>query len=149
MDPVRDDLVETWEHVGGRLLHRMAGLTEAEWRRQPAADARLSLRWRLDHLAEVLWAERNTVWLGTGIAGAPGPPATSAGEAVDRVRRGLAHVTGMVRELTDPGLLAPVGAAAGGYAAATRLSFVLHLLDEFIHHSAEAALLRDLCPGIR
>jgi hypothetical protein len=27
---------------------------------------------------------------------------------------------------------------------ATRRSFVLHMLDELIHHGAEAALMRDL-----
>ncbi|GAA3431286.1 hypothetical protein [Kutzneria kofuensis] len=36
------------------------------------------------------------------------------------------------------------GSRGGFYASDTRRSFVLHILDELIHHGAEAALLRDL-----
>jgi len=39
------------------------------------------------------------------------------------------------------------GGAAGPFADATRRSFVLHVADELIHHSAESALLRDLYAG--
>ena len=39
---------------------------------------------------------------------------------------------------------APLGEAAGYFAGATGRSFVLHIADELIHHTAEAALLRDL-----
>ena len=39
----------------------------------------------------------------------------------------------------------PVGAVAGPqYADRSRAAYVLHMLDEFIHHGAEIALLRDL-----
>jgi len=44
----------------------------------------------------------------------------------------------------DAVLAAPVGAPAGRYGDATRRSFALHIADELIHHTAEAALLRDL-----
>lgn len=37
-----------------------------------------------------------------------------------------------------------LGAVAGPFASGTLASFVLHMLDEFIHHGAELALLRDL-----
>lgn len=37
-----------------------------------------------------------------------------------------------------------VGPVGGEYADATRAGYVLHMLDEFIHHGAEVALLRDL-----
>ena len=39
------------------------------------------------------------------------------------------------------------GEAAGYFAGATGRSFVLHIADELIHHTAEAALLRDLFAG--
>lgn len=42
------------------------------------------------------------------------------------------------------GVLRGGGKPAGRYGAASRRSFVLHVLDELIHHGAEAALLRDL-----
>jgi hypothetical protein len=35
----------------------------------------------------------------------------------------------------------------GYFAGATGRSFVLHIADELIHHTAEAALLRDLFAG--
>lgn len=41
----------------------------------------------------------------------------------------------------------PTGLAAGYFAGATGRSFVLHIADELIHHTAEAALLRDLFAG--
>src|SRR5204863_10003788 len=37
-----------------------------------------------------------------------------------------------------------IGPVGGGYADRTRTAYVLHMLDEFIHHSAELAQLRDL-----
>ena len=36
------------------------------------------------------------------------------------------------------------GVAGPGYADRTRAAYVMHMLDEFIHHGAEIALLRDL-----
>ena len=50
--------------------------------------------------------------------------------------------------LDDETLNAPLGEAAGYFADATGRSFVLHIADELaIHHTAEAALLRDLFAG--
>ena len=37
-----------------------------------------------------------------------------------------------------------LGPVAGQYADQTRAAYVLHMLDEFIHHGAEVALLRDM-----
>jgi ankyrin repeat protein len=37
-----------------------------------------------------------------------------------------------------------MGPIAGPYAEDTRLAFVLHIIDEYIHHGAEVALMRDL-----
>ena len=39
---------------------------------------------------------------------------------------------------------APLGPAWGPYAEASTVDLALHVLDEVIHHGAEAALLRDL-----
>ena len=46
--------------------------------------------------------------------------------------------------LDDETLNTPLGEVAGDFADATGRSFVLHIADELIHHTAEAALLRDL-----
>lgn len=45
---------------------------------------------------------------------------------------------------SDQSLSEKVGPVGGGYADRTRAAYVLHMLDEFIHHGAEIALLRDL-----
>jgi len=53
----------------------------------------------------------------------------------------------LVASLDDEALNTPLGEAAGYFAGATGRSFVLHIADELIHHTAEAALLRDLFAG--
>jgi hypothetical protein len=53
----------------------------------------------------------------------------------------------LVASLDDEALNTPLGEAAGYCAGATGRSFVLHIADELIHHTAEAALLRDLFAG--
>ena len=55
----------------------------------------------------------------------------------------------LVAALDDETLNTPLGEAAGDFAGATGRSFVLHIADELIHHTAEAALLRDLFAGAK
>jgi hypothetical protein len=43
-----------------------------------------------------------------------------------------------VASLDDEALDTPLGEAAGYFAGATGRSFVLHIADELIHHTAEA-----------
>jgi hypothetical protein len=50
----------------------------------------------------------------------------------------------VVTATTDESLAAAIGPIAGRYGDSSRAAFVLHMLDEFIHHGAELALLRDL-----
>ena len=51
-----------------------------------------------------------------------------------------AHLT-LVSEESLGELIGPIG---GTFADRTRVAYVLHMLDEFVHHGAEVALLRDL-----
>jgi hypothetical protein len=46
--------------------------------------------------------------------------------------------------LSAPGLADRLGPVAGPYADSDKGAFVLHQIDEMIHHGAELALLRDL-----
>ncbi|HEV2427511.1 MAG TPA: DinB family protein [Acidimicrobiales bacterium] len=46
--------------------------------------------------------------------------------------------------LDDAGWTAPLGDAWGQYAPDSTIDLALHVLDEFVHHGAEIALLRDL-----
>lgn len=46
--------------------------------------------------------------------------------------------------VTEEQLAMPIGPVGGEYGERTRTSYVLHMLDEYIHHGAEISLLRDL-----
>lgn len=147
MNSPRQDLAGTFDYVWQRFRRRMDGLGDAEWRWQPTADDRVTLAWRLRHIADLLSEDRNSAWLGVVGDDLPRPAPSTAGEALADVERGHEHLASLLRRTTEASLAEPIGAVAGGYGGATRFSFALHLLDEFIHHTAEAALLRDLYPG--
>jgi DinB superfamily len=145
----REDLVELFDHVWDRFWRRMDGLDDEEWRWAPTADPRISLRWRLGHICRLLSEDRNGAWLGrntepTGVAGRRADTAAaslaSAGAAFTWWRK-------LVASLDEETLNAPLGDAAGYFTSATGRAFVLHIADELIHHTAEAALLRDLFAG--
>ncbi|GAB3893362.1 DinB family protein [Kibdelosporangium lantanae] len=159
----RDDLVELSRYAWQRLRDRMAGLTDDEYFWEPVAGC-LSVRvtadgtyradpaepagfttlaWRLSHIVDFLSEDRNGPWLGRPAlplnrSGAPG----SADEAL----AALEAAYGTWRTVLEgtESLAEPIGALAGPYGTATRRAFALHVLDELIHHGAEAALLRDL-----
>jgi hypothetical protein len=140
-----DDLVALSDHAWQRLRNRMAGLMDAELRWRPApGDQDISLEWRLKHIATLLAEDRNAVWLDQT------PPTTQLPEARDAVQTlelldaAYAVWHKLLTSCTDELLDQPIGPRAGFYANDTRRSFVLHILDELIHHGAEAALLRDL-----
>lgn len=127
----------------------MAGLGDEERRRQPSPDARVTLRWRLRHMTELLCEERNAAWLGLAAAAevdAPRPEATDAATALTHLDEAFARWRAHLAAAPGEAFGEATGPAAGQYAAATRRSFALHIADEFIHHGAEAALLRDLYP---
>jgi hypothetical protein len=137
------DIVELFDGVWERFTCRMAGLTDPEWTWCPTSDDRISLRWRLDHIAEFLAARRNWLWLG---AAPPNTETNATMTAADALLLLTEAFTTWRALLSDSGLdlSASIGDAAGPYEGATRRSFVLHVVDELIHHTAEAALLRDL-----
>ncbi|WP_236788685.1 DinB family protein [Amycolatopsis sp. GM8] len=140
----RDDILELFNYCWQRFRARMAGLTDDEWRWQPTADDRLTLRWRLAHIAELLREERNARWLGLPPSLVPVPEMSDAATALAAVESAFAVWRGYLASMTEEDFGAPIGRPAGRYGDATRRSFALHIVDELIHHTAEAALLRDL-----
>jgi hypothetical protein len=162
-----NDLLDLSDFAGNRLKSRIAGLTDDEYFWEPVPDCwtvresgdgyRLdssplppepapftTLAWRLAHIADVLQAERTATWLRIqpldGTASVPGS-ASAAVEVLEHAydvwRRRLSAV--------DPVVLdQPMGPIAGAYADNTVNSFVLHILDELIHHGAEVGVVRDL-----
>jgi hypothetical protein len=142
----QQDILELCDYAWDRFIARMEGLTESELAWQPLADPELSLRWRLEHIASFLSEPRNGPWLGqpaptASLALGPPDPTLNSCRAAYHLWR--AHL----QLVTDDELAQPIGAVAGPYGDATRRSFALHILDELIHHTAEAALFRDLYPA--
>ncbi|NNC13266.1 DinB family protein [Planctomonas sp. JC2975] len=145
MTPERDDLTEVFDHVFDRLATRMDGLTDDEWAWLPTSDDRVGLRWRLDHIADMLAEERNAGWLGVATGTRPnGGHARGADEALARLTAAFRWWRGVLVTAGEQSLAEPIGEPAGPYGSASRRSFVFHVADELIHHGAEAALLRDL-----
>lgn len=145
MVSAQDDIVELVEYASQRLADRMATLDDDEWAWEPIpGNAEVTIRWRLDHIAEMLGEERNWAWLGADVAGAPMlTPATSAAAALAAVELATDRFVELARGLGDAAD-EPIGAVAGPYGDSSKRSLVLHVVDELIHHAAEAALFRDL-----
>src|SRR6266498_3444392 len=132
MNSSRDDVLDLFGYVWQRFRTRMEGLGDEEWRWQPSRDDRVTLR------------------TGTGRAGAAPTGelcAESAVAALAEVEAAYGLWRNQLAAISDESFEEPIGPAAGHYGDATRRSFALHIVDELIHHAAEAALLRDLYAG--
>jgi uncharacterized damage-inducible protein DinB len=139
------DLVDLSDHAWERLQARLAGLGDDEYLWTPA-DGVMTIAWRVAHIASGLTEERIALWLGVDLTPPAAGDQTTAAGAMGWLEDAYAHWRLVLTSMSDDDLRAPIGAAAGPYADASRNSFVLHMLDELIHHGAEVALLRDLYP---
>ena len=145
MPTERPDLAELGRYAFGRLRDRLEGLTDEELGWKPAPGV-TGLAWRLQHIAALLTEERNARWL--GVSGVPGRAQTdeprTAAEALDRLDDAFRCWSQVLDAVPESSLEVAVGPVGGPYADSTRRAFVLHVLDELIHHGAEVALVRDL-----
>ena len=169
---VKSDVISLSDYVYERTQGRLNRLTDAEYLWEPVPgcwtirrrdrsdrywsdlgprteiDPFTTIAWRLWHLTGCYGAARNAQWLGhtqgtMGFESLDPSPAT-AGEALDALDRAHACWRNVLVSLPVDAWSEPLGAIAGPYADNDKLSFVLHQLDEQIHHSAEVAVLRDL-----
>lgn len=137
------DLLELSRYAYGRLWDRLTGLSEEEYRWEPGPGVS-TLAWRLGHIAELLSAERNAAWLGVDVPqAAVGKPMT-ARDVWNSLDAAIHAWMDVVSAVPEESLSEPIGPVGGGYSEHSRRSFVLHVLDELIHHGAEVALVRDL-----
>ena len=174
MTDIAGELVGLSEYVyGSRIRPRLDGITDDEyfwepvsgcWSLRPDSEGALrvdtiwplpadhrpftTLAWRLWHLINCYGATRNAAWLGVDRpAGAfdtfDAAPA-SAAAALHRLDEAYGWWSSTLRSLSDDELREPLGLVAGQYADDSKAGFVLHMLDEVIHHGAETALMRDL-----
>ena len=119
---------------------------------RPEPEPFTTLAWRLWHVIDMYGEDRAPRWLDVPPQGdadrsrtvrGPSPPATAA-DAVALLERAHDRWDAHLALTDDERLGELVGPVGGGYADRTRAAYVLHMLDEFIHHGAEIALLRDL-----
>jgi uncharacterized damage-inducible protein DinB len=168
----RDDIIDLSDHVWGRLLRRLKGIDDEEYFWEPVLEVRTvrlgddglhhsdghvrdstdphrftTLAWRLCHIVDLLDAGRIATWL--GVPDVPTPVRSSdpgsAEAALAMLSGAYGHWSDVLSQTTEESLAEPIGIPeAGRFAESTRRSFALHIIDELIHHGAEAALLRDL-----
>jgi len=152
-----------WEPVPGCWTVRPQpdGGFRADWAVElGGAGPFTTIAWRMWHLIGCYGARRNATWLNVSVPGGSAPipapqvtsdagyaanaaPATAAAalRALDEAHDYWRQCLNAVTDETSAEKLGPIG---GQYADSNRAGFALHMLDEFIHHGAEVALLRDL-----
>jgi hypothetical protein len=170
---VKASLVQVSEYTWGRTWARLQGLSDEEylwepvagcWSIRPGGDGVLhpdwvasadpppftNMAWRMCHLIRCYGERRNRVWLGLPADGAPdrfevtAPAPVTADDALDGLAAAYSEWTTVLGMVSEAALNEKLGPVAGPFADANQADFVLHMLDEFIHHGAEIALLRDL-----
>lgn len=157
-------LLENLDGAVDRLVHRLDGLSDDEylwepvhgmWSVRDSADGPqiegagvreiepapvTTIAWRLWHLAMDCFLEY-TQRFAADMSGASADWTTSADEAISRLQ---ANWAGYRQVAVSRGWAEPLGPDWGPFAEATTADIVLHASNEFIHHAAEIALLRDL-----
>ena len=159
-----------FDYYAARAADRLDGLTDAEYLWEPVAScwsvrasgdgfvtdfARpepdpapvTTIAWRLVHVSSMLREHglRAVAFEGgaanhvapSEVFGTASEARASFDRAVETWKRALATVP-------EARLLEPLGPEAEAFASDPVASFVEHIHDEFIHHSAEIALRRDL-----
>jgi hypothetical protein len=169
---VKAGLVQLSEYSWSRTWARVDGLTDEEYLWEPvpgcwtirrggdgvfhpdwaAADPPpfTNIAWRMCHLIRCYGERRNRVWLGLPAEGGSdrfevtAPCPVTAAAALSSLAAAYSEWATVLEMLSEAALDERLGPVAGPFADSDKADFVLHMLDEFIHHGAEIALLRDL-----
>ena len=152
LDGLTDDEY-LWEPAPGcwSIRSRPDGRRFGEWAPIVFPDPFTTLAWRLWHLIDMYGEDRAPRLLDVPPQGEPvgseapdpTPPATAA-DALEQLDRAHARWDAHLALVDDERLGGVFGPEAGEGSGGTRAGYVLHMLDEFIHHGAEISLLRDL-----
>ena len=167
-----DDLVALSDFVWQRTSNRLSGLGDDEyfwepvpgcWTIRDLGDGRFhadgvqpapqpppftTIAWRLAHLTACYGADRNGTFLHVelepAVLATDGTRPATASAALDLLARAHARWRAHLTSVPAEAMAGRLGPVAGHFAEGTLAGFVLHMLDEFVHHGAELALLRDL-----
>lgn len=163
-------ILRCYEFAWARLRDRLEGLSDDElfWEPVPAAwtvrrgaDGSwevdgggggpgptpapvTTIAWRIVHVGGGALGGFTGVRFGTGWPDIRAELPTTAARAIPYLESRYRGWVDALAALDDVGWTAPLGEAWGEYAADSTVDLALHVLDEFIHHGAEIALLRDL-----
>ncbi|HEY7223783.1 MAG TPA: DinB family protein [Micromonosporaceae bacterium] len=173
LDVVRDETVRLARYACERLRGRLVGMSDDEYFWEPVAGCwsvrrgrdgvyrqdgnesqpdpvpapLTTIAWRVCHIIDVISSDHNATWLGlTPVAlsrRGVGEPATATA-AVDLLTEAFSAFERCLSTTDSARLTEPMGPIARAYGTYTRLSFVVHQVDELVHHGAEVATLRDL-----
>lgn len=168
MSPIATSLVSVFDVAQERLARRLEGLDDVEYLWEPAPGCwsvrpgpeghgvvdggeagepppPTTIAWRSHHVgAEVLGGFAG--WFLDGALSFDDERAwpLRAAEAVDLLARGYARWREGLAAFPEQRWWQPIGPTFGPFAEDSAVDLALHVLDEFVHHAAEIALLRDL-----
>lgn len=174
----KNDLAGLSDLAWTRLRTRVEGLTDEEYFWEPAplcwnvrqspdgtyrGDWRLlsggqsgatppftTIAWRISHIIHILADPRYAAIFGydlptVDLDHAPG----NSADAFSTLESSYEITRQVLEQVNDDVLAEPLGPAGGRWAQSDKASFILHMLDELIHHSAEVGVLRDLYRATR
>jgi hypothetical protein len=167
MGHLHGDLLGVSAYTFGRTRERLADLTDdelfwepAEWcwsvRRigdawqtdgsafPPSAPVVTTIAWRLNHVIDIYGDTRNPRWLGAPVPDEMRGPTGSVDGELARLDEAWDRWKAALDATDEASLATELGPIGEQYAEETRTAFVLHQLDEAIHHAAEIGVLRDL-----
>lgn len=168
----KDAMVGLSDYVWQRTSNRLKGLGDDEyfwepvpgcWTIRDAGDGRFhadgvqpapqpppftTIAWRMAHLTACYGADRNGTFLHVPLEPAvlvsDGTRPGTASEALDLLDRAHARWRAHLTAVPADAMAERLGPVAGHFAEGTLAGFVLHMVDEFVHHGAELGVLRDL-----
>jgi len=171
LEQLRQEFIDLSDKFFARFVTRLDGLTDEEylwkpvpdaWSLVPGANGTLTMvrgivfdeqapvttiAWRYTHIIDLLCEDRCATWVGlepeTDEIFTTGAPATAA-QARELLDLAFARWKRYVSAIDMSRIFEKVGPIGRQFADATRAFFVLHILDEVIHHGAEIGVLRDL-----
>lgn len=157
------DVLSLFDHVFTRTNNRLEGLTDDEYGWEPVhgcwtvgsdglgddglgdGDAPITtIGWRICHVSDAVGRSPMNGFLQPGCSPTGREFPSSAEGGLDYFRRSYREWRCILEMVDERAWLQPFGPAAGPFADATALAVALHNADEFVHHTAEIALLRDL-----
>jgi hypothetical protein len=135
-----------WEPVDGCLTVRPDETGAYITGGPPSWGPVTTIAWRICHIGDFLREERNWRWLGREpdqLDRDIRHPMTAAG-GLEYVDASWSAWQRLMASLTPAEMWEPVGPVGGRYGDGERIGFVIHIMDELIHHAAEVGVMRDL-----